>query len=242
MAARNGGRARAGSQLEAANATVALSDSHVVGTNDNVDAFGLQDLSDGGRDVLVLAGSQPRSPLDDGDRSTETTVHLGELQRDVAAADDDQMLWQRVEFEDGNVGQEIDVGKPRDVRSHRAATDVEEYPVRTQQVVTDPQGVRILESGVPAEHGAAVYAVQPILDTLTVGEHDAVFACLDFGHVHTDGAGTDTVFGATTGQLRGVRTGDQRLGRDTPGVHAGTADMFALHDRNALARGGQPTH
>ena len=127
---------------------------------------------------------QPRALLDHGHPGAEAAVHLGELQRDVAAADDDEMLWQRVEFEDADVGQVVDVGQSRDVRHHRAAADVEEDPVGLQQLVADPHGVRILEAGV-----AANQTVQPSmpssqrLDALAVVEHDAVLARLDLRHV-----------------------------------------------------------
>ena len=44
-------------------------------------------------------------------RGAEPAVHLRELQGDVAAADDHQMLWHRVEFEDADVGHVVDVGR-----------------------------------------------------------------------------------------------------------------------------------
>ncbi len=72
-------------------------------------------------------------------------------------------------------------------------------------------------------------------------EHDAVFACLDFRHVHADRSGPDSVFGAAAGQVGGVRAGHQRLGWDASGVDAGAADVFALDDRDPLPGGGQPT-
>jgi len=95
-------------------------------------------------------------------------------------------------------------------------------------------GVRILEPGVPANNGAAVHSVQPIFDALAVAQHDLVFACLDFRHVHADHSGPDTVFRAATGQLGGVRAGHQGLGRNASVVDTGAADQFALDDRDAL--------
>ena len=96
---------------------VLLGETDRVGADDDVDAFGFEDVLDRGGDVLVLPGGQPRTLLDDGDLGAEPAVHLGELQRDVAAADDHQMLWHDVEFEDPDVGQVVDVGEARHVRA-----------------------------------------------------------------------------------------------------------------------------
>ena len=101
-----------------------------VGVEFDGDALVLEDLLDGGRDVLVLAGCQPRALLDDGDLGAEAPVHLGELERDVAAADDDEMFRQRVEVEDADVGQVVDVGQTRHVGHDGTAADVEEDLVR----------------------------------------------------------------------------------------------------------------
>ena len=107
------------------------------------DALVLEDVPDGRRDVLVLARGQPRTLLDDGDLGAEAPVHLRELQRDVAAADDDEMLGHGVEFEDADVGQVVDVGQPRHVGHHGPPADVEEDPVGLEDPVIDPQRVRI---------------------------------------------------------------------------------------------------
>ena len=126
-----------------------------VASSSIVDALVLEDLLDGGRNVLVLTGCQPRPLLDDGDLGTEAPVHLGELERDVAAADDDEMFRQRVQVEDSDVGHVVDVGEPRHVRHHGPAADVEEDLVGLQNLVVDADGVRIGETGMAADQRAA---------------------------------------------------------------------------------------
>src|SRR5277367_4326358 len=148
------GGACARRELEATRTTVALADPDVVGTDDDINPFGLEDLLDGGRDILVFAGRQPQAPLHDRHPGPEAAVHLRELQCDVAAAEDDQVGWQRVEFEDRDVGEELDIGESRDIRHHRTASDVEEDPVSMQEVLADTQRVWILETGVTAIDGA----------------------------------------------------------------------------------------
>ena len=78
------------------------------------------------------------------------------------------MVWQRVEFEDRHVGEELDIGEARNVRHHRTSTDVEEDPVGLQELFVNPQRVWILEAGVTANDGAAVHAFQPAFDTFAV--------------------------------------------------------------------------
>ena len=78
---------------------VPLGEPDIVGPDVDLDPFAFQDLPDGRRDILVLAGGQSRPTLDHRHLGTESPVHLRELQRDITSADDDEMFWQRVEFE-----------------------------------------------------------------------------------------------------------------------------------------------
>src|SRR5262245_29989664 len=68
-----------------------------LGARANGDAFFDQNLSDRLRDVFVLLARKPRAFLDDGDLGAETAIHLGELEADVASADDNQMLGDTIE-------------------------------------------------------------------------------------------------------------------------------------------------
>ncbi len=56
-------------------------------------------------DVGILAGEELRAVLDDGDAAAEAPVGLRELEADVAAAEDDQVLGQAVELEQLDVRQ-----------------------------------------------------------------------------------------------------------------------------------------
>src|SRR5262249_58932077 len=65
-----------------------------------LDAFGSEDRLNRGRNVLILASDQPRSHFHDSDAAAEATVHLRELEPDVAAADHDQMIGQEINHHD----------------------------------------------------------------------------------------------------------------------------------------------
>ena len=183
-----------------------------------------------------------RAPLlDDGHPGAEATVHLGELQRDVTAADDDEMLGQRIEFEDRHVGEVVDIGQPG--MSGTTARPPTLRKIRSARRTFRPPTRNVCGS---SKRAWPRKTVQPsmessqLFDTRAVGQHDAVLARLDFRHVHADRSGPDAEFGAATGQLCGVRAGHQCLGRDASGVDAGAADVFALHHRNALPGRCQP--
>src|SRR4029434_3365850 len=56
------------------------------------DALAFQDASNLVGDILVLTSDQARCHFDDGDPGTEPAVHLPELEADVTAPDDNEML------------------------------------------------------------------------------------------------------------------------------------------------------
>ena len=103
----------------------------------NVDAFALEDLEDRRRHVLVLAANQPIAHLDDGDLAAEAPEHLAELEADVAAADDDEMLGDEVDVHHRAVGEERHVVEPGHGGNERAAADVDEDALGGEPVGPD---------------------------------------------------------------------------------------------------------
>ena len=199
-----------------------------------------------------LADAPPRRPSSSrairrGAFSTTVTsapkrrIHLRELEADVAAADDDQMLGHAVERQHRRVGEERHVVDARHVGHERAAADVDEDARRGQQLVADADGVRALEPGVPLDDRAAGHAAQPFLDAGRARWRDGVGARLDLGHVDPDAAvEDDAVVGGAAREVRGIGAGDQRLGRHAAGVDAGAAEELALDERDLHAGAGQP--
>src|SRR5262249_16492928 len=62
----------------------------------NVDTFALENCFDVFGNVFVFTLTQLRSSLHNGDLTAEAAIHLRKLQPHVAAADDDQVLGQKV--------------------------------------------------------------------------------------------------------------------------------------------------
>ena len=100
--------------------------------------------------------------------------------------------------------------------THRAAADIEEDPVGLEHLVVDPDRVRALEAGVAADQGAALHAVEPGLRgrrgrRRTISSLRALTFAMSTRDVAVD---ADAVLGAAARDVRGMRAGDQCLGRD----------------------------
>jgi hypothetical protein len=117
------------------------------------------------RDLFVLARDEARGLLDDRHLRAEASVHLRELKPDVAAADDDQVHGQLVEFEHRAVGEEWDFADAGHVGHKGAPADVDEDVRRGQQLIADANPIRPLEACVPFDDGAADHVAQALLDS-----------------------------------------------------------------------------
>ena len=193
------------------------------------------------RNVWVLAPDQPRHPFDDGHVGAESSIHLRELETDVAPTDDHQMFRQTVERQHRRIGEVWHLADARKIRHDGAAADVEKNTRRRQQLIADTNGVRRLEAGVPHEHTAAGHAVEPFLYPAARVAGDRIGPRLHARHVDTDRAvRNDAVVGAATGEMRGICAGDERLGRHATGVDAGAAEQLSLDDGDGHAGLRQP--
>ena len=140
--------------------------------------------ADGFGDILVFAANQPRSHLDDRDFAAEAPEHLPELEPDITAADDDQMLREEVDLEHRAVGEELDLLEPRHVRHGRAAADVDEDPIGREAVRPDADLARRFKPRVAFEDGAVLHASQPTLKAVPRLRDDGVLPRLHALHVH----------------------------------------------------------
>ncbi len=85
------------------------------------DPLRLQNAADGVRHVRIFARNEPWGFFDHGHVGAEPAKNLGELEPDIAAADDHQMAGQGVEFEQRRVGQEAEPDRPRESPGSRRA-------------------------------------------------------------------------------------------------------------------------
>ena len=156
------------------------------------DALALEDRLHLARDLAVLAGDQPVAVFDHRHARAEAPVHLRELEADVAAAGDDQVLGQGVERHHRGVGQHRHVGEPVPVRQHRAAADVDEDLRRLERLAADLDRVRAGEARVAPEHAQVRRAGEPFAQPVDRIRDDRVLARLDRLHVDADRPPTTT--------------------------------------------------
>ena len=205
------------------------------------DALAFEDDADRVGDVGILAREQPVVARDDRDGGAEAPEHLRVFERDIRAAEHDEMVRDVVEREDGAVRQRIDLVEPRDRGTRGAAAHVEEDPWRAETPVADLDRVARDEAGMAADQGHAVGAVEPGLEPFPRLPRDPGGAAhrprqIDRHRSRND----DAELGGAAGRVRDRGAGDERLGRRAAGVDAGAADAVPLDDRDAMSGGGEP--
>ena len=109
-----------------------------------------------------------------------------ELEPDVAAADDDQVLGQKIDFHHRRAGQVVDVVHAGHVGNERSRADVDEDLLGLEKFVTHAYGLSGFETAVAAEDGAVVHVREPVGHALVGLAHDGVLARLHLLHVDFD--------------------------------------------------------
>src|ERR1700745_1108363 len=107
-----------------------------LGVQAHGDALLFEEGFDGGGDVLVFVRDEAGGLFDDGDFAAEAAEDLGEFEADVAAAYDDEMAGQRIEFEDPDVVHPRDYVGAGKIGHDGAASDVEEKLFRGEEIVS----------------------------------------------------------------------------------------------------------
>ena len=105
-------------------ATLRRRHGHVADAADDAHAFALQEGTDRGGDLRVLARHKSRRAFQHGDLGAEAAEDLREFQSDIAAAEDDEVLRNNLQRERGGVGEvrhAVDAGNraaPQPCRRH----------------------------------------------------------------------------------------------------------------------------
>ena len=73
----------------------------------NRDAFVAQHLQQCARDVGIFPAGELWSRLDNRHAAAESAIGLCQFQSDIAAADNDQMVGQSIEFERSDISQRL---------------------------------------------------------------------------------------------------------------------------------------
>ena len=215
--------------------TVAVAlDGDALGVQTDCDPFLLENLPDRIGHIFVLARDEALGHFDDGHFAAEATVHLREFESDIAAADDEQMIRQKVHLHHAAVRQKRDLIEPRHVRDKGARAGVDENALGLEQMVVNAHGPWALESRMAPKDRAVGKTLHPLSHALARRTGDLVLARLDARHIDPyRSAGVNPVLAGTACKMGDIGTGHQCLGRDAAGVDASAAEMLSLDDGDA---------
>ena len=98
---------------------------HAFCIQSKLDALLLKNLPDRDGNVFIFARDQARHHLDHGHLAAKAAEHLPELQPNVAAADDHEMIGQKIHLHHGRVSEIGDLINAGHRRDRGAATNVD---------------------------------------------------------------------------------------------------------------------
>jgi hypothetical protein len=185
--------------------------------------------------VGILPREERLGAFDDRNPAAEPTEHLRELAADVAAPQDDEVVGQAVEFQDGITVKRPRFGKPGHCRQGRAGSCVEEHLVGGQLAHAafpepDFEGARPREAGrADQQRHAGVIEVR-LIAPHHLGHHGPL-PVADPDRVGAVEFHADAEVGRPAGELGYFGRLDHRLGGDAGNVDATSADHpFLDHD------------
>ena len=204
-----------------------------------VDPFGGEEAGDLGGDVLVLPSGDVRPALEDRHGAAEAAEHLAELEGDVAAADDDEVLGQRVEVEDAIVVEPGHVTESRDRGLCGPRAHVEEDLGRHHRALSDGDHVAVGfaadEARLAVDEGEPLHVRQGARCSLDPAVDQAVLARHRRAEVDTNHAGRHAVGAGGAGQMGHPRRCPQGLRRTATAVEAGSPDLVLLDEGHPRA-------
>src|SRR4029077_13290974 len=115
----------------------ALDEADAFGIQPDLDALALDDVFDRRRHVLVLVANEPGRHFDDRYLAAKTAVHLAEFEADIAAADNDEMVRQKIEGHYRRIRQVGHFVYAGHWRHPRPAADIDKDPSGVQPLAGD---------------------------------------------------------------------------------------------------------
>ena len=185
-------------------------------------------------DLAIHARDQVVEIFDDGNLGSEPAPYGSQFETDIAAADDDEPVGDRLELERTGGGHDalfVDghAGK-RDALASRGDDDV----LGGVRGSADADAARLGQFTVALEPGDAVLLEQE-LDSLDVGADDVAFALLHPGEIQGHAGDVDAVLREVVSHFLEVLGGLQhRLGRNAADVQARAAEGLAPLDAGDL--------
>src|SRR5215471_360928 len=128
----------------------ALGEADTFGIEPDLDSLALDDVFNSRRHVLVLMANEPRRHFDDRYPAAKAAVHLAEFEADIAAADNDEMVRQKIDIPHRRIRQVGYFVHAGHWRHQRPAADIDEDPSSAQPLAGDFNCLRRREPSVAA--------------------------------------------------------------------------------------------
>src|SRR6185437_9418249 len=206
-----------------------------------MNAFALDDLRYSARNVLVFARDEPRPLFDNGDLTSEAAVHLRELEPDVTASHDDEMLGNEIDIHHRAVRQVRNTVQARHVGHDRAGADIDEYAWGADEFAIDFDLPWRFKLRLTLVYSTILHRLERLLKARSRSSGYFIFPGLHGLHINLDRSVNDNaVFPGASCDCCGARASDKSFGRYTACVHAGAAKKLTLDDRYLHAGFGEP--
>ena len=224
--------------------SVRLRDARRSCVQQDLNAILLKNFEDRFRNVGIFASKQLASPLDNGDAASKAPEELSKLQSDVAAAEDQQVFGDGVEFHDGYVVESRNIVQAMQRRTSGAESGIDEnifggesalsaiFRANFNRPWTGKPG--IAEDQVEVRR---LFDFRPTAVAETV--HDVALALANFSQINIDRAGEHSIVGATPREVCDSTARHHRLGRSASLIDACPSYMRPLDKSGAHARRGQ---
>ena len=163
-----------------------LFDAEALGVQPDLDALAGKDFGNGVGDFRVLAPDQAWSHLDNGNLAAEAAIHLRELQPNIAAADNHEMIGQEIDRHHRAVVQSPDRVEAGHVGRGGAAADIDEDTLRRMLLAVHADFARAGEACMAFIDRAIVHPLHPVLNAAARFLRHRVLARFDPFHVGPD--------------------------------------------------------
>jgi hypothetical protein len=128
----------------------AFREADAFGIQPDMDALALDDVLDRRRHVLVLVANEPRRHFDDRYLAAKAAVHLAEFEADIAAADNNERVRQKIDVHHRRIRQVGHFVYAGHWRHQRPAADIDKDPSSAQPLAGDFHRLRRREPSVAA--------------------------------------------------------------------------------------------
>ena len=115
--------------------------------------FCFQNRLNGRRHGFIFTRNQSWPGLDDRHAAAKATVGLCKLQADIAAANNDQMLRQKIDVHHAGIGEVVHPTQARNIRHRSTSADIDKNLASFQQHIVHPHGMGTFKTTMALNNG-----------------------------------------------------------------------------------------